>query len=85
MAESKSNYKSDWEDELRKMDSVDFKTNVQQSFHVVLKTLAIVADVTSQASSTHNYPSGDDSWEQGDGWDYGDNGTGFYLGGYRIK
>ena len=44
---------------------------------------AIAADTVNNVSKKS--PSDNDSWEQGDGWDYGDNGTGYYIGGYRIK
>jgi len=44
---------------------------------------AIAADAVNNVSNKSS--SENDSWEQGDGWDYGNSGTGFYTGGYRIK
>jgi hypothetical protein len=71
------NQKSDWEEELKKLDAIDFRTNVQESFHQVMKASAVVAVVMSTVSSKNVKNEDDDGLN---GW-YG--GV-FYKDGIQL-
>jgi hypothetical protein len=70
--------KSDWEEELKELDAVDFRTNVQESFHQVIKASAAVAVLLSTVSSDKHHSNKTD--DLGYGYQDGNQGYGFYFG-----